>query len=526
MYDAGNMTIAGNLAINGQLSVNGLQLSNLTVTAYQTNMSSVYFASDLTVLGNGYFNNIITSNLTTTGNITNNGNEIISGNITALGTALFNNLYATNITAFQTLNVGTSALINGLSILGNRIDYDINVLDMYELGTGDFILGNTNGVAVQSINQTALRLTGDHSQVNIKIEETPYTIQINSDTLLISGASGTNNSVLLNGSLSITNNLYATNLYGSLLNVNTILSSSVANNSILLGGSLSITSNLYATNLYGSLLNVNTILSASAANNSVLLGGSLSITSNLYVTNLYGSLLNINTILSASNNSVLLSGSLSITSNLYVTNLLSSQLSVNTILPASAVNNSVLLSGSLSVTSNLYASSLYISGLPNVTVLGTNSTGNLINTASTSYKGTIAPGVATSGTYNGNPIINNIVDSSYLVIDSINRIVYIWITITANALQTINNIGDVNILTYNCSTPTFSNGQIPYININYPNVPLLFNAEVYDSVGNTKTWGQIGVGQVLFGFNINFIQAVTFGNTNPLQINGYITYPY
>lgn len=310
LLESGNMTVLGNLQVSGNLVITNLQVSNMTVLGAQTNIQPAYYASDITVLGTAYLSNILTSNLTTVGNITHNGNEVLGGNLTVVGAGVFNNLQALTISALNTLYVGSSALINNLSILGNRIDYGINVLDMGESGTGDFILGNTNGVAVQSINQTALRLTGDNTNVNIKIDEIINTIEIKSDTLLIYGTSGANNSVLLTGNMSISNNLSVPNVLGSVLNVNTILAST--NNSVLLSGNLSITNNLYATNLLGSVLNVNTILAAANNNNSVLLSGSLSVTSNLYASNLTVSTLNVNTIL-APNNTVIVSGNISAT---------------------------------------------------------------------------------------------------------------------------------------------------------------------------------------------------------------------
>jgi hypothetical protein len=248
----------------------------MTVLGAQTNIQPVYFASDLTVLGTGYIGNILTSNLTTAGNITNMGNEYIGGNITVLGAGVFNNLLATTISSLSTLYVGTSALINNMSIVNNSIDLGNNFLNLGEPITNDFILANTNGVGIKSLNQTQLQLLGDHSQVNIQIEPIAYNIQINSDTLLIGGALNPINSVLLTGNMSISNNLYATNLLGSLLNVNTILAS--ANNSILLSGNLSVTSNLYASNLTVSTLNVNTIL---APNNTIIVPGNMSLSNNL-----------------------------------------------------------------------------------------------------------------------------------------------------------------------------------------------------------------------------------------------------
>jgi hypothetical protein len=147
----------------------------------------------------------------------------------------------------------------------------------------------------------------------------------------------------------------------------------------------------------------------------------------------------------------------------------------------------------------------------------------LVNSASTSYKGTLATGTIQSGNYNFNSVVKNITDGGcHVVIDSINRIVYLWMSVNCDANISISGQADINLLNLNTFN-SFSGGQIP------PPISLglIYNCDVYNGATNTNTWGIISV-SIIPGnkIEINFRNLLSFGINNSLQINFNLNYAY
>ena len=465
-FSGGNIT--SNLSINSNVSIGTTVISN----SYSLFVNgSIYSTTTINAVSNIQENgvNLISKYLTIT-NANNNYLPFSGGNIIS------------NLTINSNVSIGTTVISNSYSLFVNGSIYASSNINAVSNIQENGVNLSSKYLTITNANNYYLPFSGGNITSNLTINSNVSigtTTISNSYSLLVNGSIYSSNDLYETGIrltdkyLSINNasNIYLLNIGGNIngsLNINKFLNVS---SNIICSSNITANSNIYTSNLETS--NINNYGSLNTNGNVNINGGVINqVAGGNGISNVFNANMIINKNLNVSSN-IICSSNITVNSNIYTSNLETSNINnygslntngnvninggvINQVAGGNGISNvfnanmiinknlnvssNIICSSNITANSNIYTSNLETSNINNYGSLNTNGNvninGGVINQ--------VAGGNGISNVFNANMIINKNLNVSSNIICSSN--------ITANSniytsnLETsnINNYGSLN----------------------------------------------------------------------------------